>query len=293
MATPLHIIKIGGKLINDPDSLAEALAAFESIEGAKILIHGGGRKATQVSEELGIPVQMIEGRRITSAETLEVAIMVYAGLINKNIVAQLQSLDVNAIGLTGADANAITSVKRPVKDIDYGYVGDVQQVAEENIDKLLHAGLIPVFCALTHDGHGQLLNTNADTIAAQVAIAMTDKYDVTLSYCFEYKGVLLDINEPDISIGSLSHEAFEGMKTQGTINAGMIPKLSNGYDALAGGVKTVAICGVISRPTGFTITSTHSIIIIIQRYQQLSSTLIMTPSKSEKDGNKIHWVRRL
>lgn len=244
MTKPLRIVKIGGKLINDPKELDRCLVEFDKIEGDKILIHGGGRKASEVAEGLGIPVNMIEGRRITDAATLEIAIMVYAGLINKQIVALLQSMGINAIGLTGADGDSITSVKRPVTSIDYGYVGDVSDVNHKTISSLLNAGLTPAFCALTHDGSGQLLNTNADTIAAQVAIAMSNDYEVTLSYCFEYKGVLLDINDPDISIATLDYNAYVAMRKDGTINTGMIPKLSNGFDALKAGVEEVAICGL-------------------------------------------------
>lgn len=244
MNNSLRIVKIGGKLINDPAELDRCLTEFEKIEEDKILIHGGGRKASEVSKGLGIPVHMIEGRRITDLATLEIAVMVYAGLINKQIVASLQSKGINAIGMTGADGNSIRSIKRPVKEIDYGYVGDVQAVDGAVIQALLKAGLTPTFCALTHDRQGQLLNTNADTIAAQIAIAMTAYSQVTLSYCFEYKGVLLDINEPDISIASLDAATYDEMKKEGTINAGMIPKLSNGFDALTHGATEVAICGI-------------------------------------------------
>ena len=244
MSTPLHIIKIGGKLINDDVELTRCLEAFDKIEGHKILVHGGGRKATELSDQLDIEVKIIDGRRITSAATLEVAIMVFAGLINKTIVARLQARDVNALGLSGADGDTISAVKRPVNKIDYGYVGDIKSINISLINTLLANNVTPVFCALSHDRQGQMLNTNADTIAAQLAIALSKKYDVTLSYCFEYKGVLLDISDPDVSIGSMSSATFEAMKKNGAINSGMIPKLSNGFDALKEGVSKVAISGI-------------------------------------------------
>ncbi len=244
MNNTLQIIKIGGKLINDPEELDRLLTAFDRIKGPKILIHGGGRKATQLSKQMGLEVKMIEGRRITDADTLEVAVMVYAGLINKNIVAQLQSKGTNAIGLTGADGNIIQAHKRPVKTIDYGYVGDIDHVDGDSIYRLTEAGFCPVFCAISHDQQGQLLNTNADTIASVVAQSLADRYDVSLKFCFEYDGVLHSIDDPTDTIDSITEDLFDSMKEDGTINAGMIPKLSNGMDALRGGVREVAICGI-------------------------------------------------
>jgi len=240
----VQIIKIGGKLINDPAQLDKLLTAFAQIKGPKILIHGGGRKATELSNQMGLEVKIIDGRRITDRDTLDIAVMVYAGLINKNIVAHLQSKNINAIGLCGADGNIIKAHKRPVVDIDYGYVGDIDHVAGNRINKLLLAGFCPVFCAISHDLQGQLLNTNADTIASVVAQSMARSYEVSLKYCFEYDGVLHDISNPSDTISDISAEQLDHMKEDGTINAGMIPKLSNGMDALRGGVHQVAICGI-------------------------------------------------
>lgn len=244
MDNTIHVIKIGGRLINDQKMLAAFMDQFQQIDGHKILIHGGGRKATELSALLGIETRMIEGRRITNAGTLEVAIMVYAGLINKTIVAQLQAKTVNAIGLTGADADIIRSEKRPVGDIDYGYVGDIKHVDGRSLYNLLDRGVVPVISAITHDGQGQLLNTNADTIAAQIAIALVAYGHVHLSYCFEYNGVLYDLDEPQMTMSSINEGEFINMKTSGSINSGMIPKLSNGFDALKGQVATVDICGI-------------------------------------------------
>ena len=242
--TKLHVIKIGGKLINDPQELDKLLTAFSQLSAPKILIHGGGRKATELSKQMGLEVKMIDGRRITDRATLDVAVMVYAGLINKQIVAQLQTKNTLAIGLCGADGNMIQAHKRPVVDIDYGYVGDIEHVAGNRINKLFVAGFCPVFCAISHDQQGQLLNTNADTIASVVAQSMARSFEVSLKYCFEYLGVLHDIKNPDHTIDSISEDQLTKMQSDGTINAGMIPKLSNGIDAIKGGVHEVAICGV-------------------------------------------------
>jgi acetylglutamate kinase len=245
MALPqLHIVKIGGKLINEPEELDRFLTAFSQIEGPKILIHGGGRKATELSEQMGLEVKMIEGRRITDQDTLEVAIMVYAGLINKTITALLQSKGTNAIGLCGADGNMIKAHKRPIKEIDYGWVGDIDEVDGTMINSLLSVGFVPVFCAISHDQKGQLLNTNADTIASVVAKSMTHDYCVSLKFCFEFDGVLHSINDPQNTIDIITADLFDSMKSDGTINSGMIPKLSNGLDALKGGAHEVAVCGV-------------------------------------------------
>jgi len=244
MKAPLHIIKIGGRLINDPKSLDAFLNAFQRVSTPKILVHGGGRKATELSALLGIETRMIDGRRITNKETLEVAVMVYAGLINKTIVARLQALDINAIGLSGADADTVRATKRPVREVDYGYVGDIERVADGALQALLNSGITPVLCAISHDGSGQLLNTNADTIAAQVAIALSTSYQVHLSYCFEYPGVLYDIDAPELTMSTISEGEFINMKTSGTVNSGMIPKLSNGFDSLKGGVHEVHVCGI-------------------------------------------------
>ncbi|GAL78309.1 acetylglutamate kinase [Algibacter lectus] len=188
MKEKLSIIKIGGNIIEDETSLQAFLKLFANLEGKKILVHGGGKRATHIASKLGIESQMVNGRRITDAETLEVITMVYGGLVNKNVVAKLQALNTNAIGLTGADINSIQSVKRPVKDIDFGFVGDVESVAHDSINKLIQADFTPVFCAISHDGNGQLLNTNADTITSQVAIGMSKLYDTSIYYCFELNG---------------------------------------------------------------------------------------------------------
>ena len=240
----MHVVKIGGKLINDRSFLEAFLKAFGDISGPKILIHGGGRKATEISALLGIETRMVEGRRITNAETLEVAIMVYAGLINKTVVSQLQRMSINAIGLSGADADIVRAHKRLVKDINYGLVGDIDTINVDSLLSLSEAGFTPVICAISHDGQGQLLNTNADTIAAQIAVALSSTMKVKLSYCFEYDGVLYDINEPKLTMSAVSEGEFDDMKMSGSINSGMIPKLTNGFDALKGGVSEVSVCGI-------------------------------------------------
>lgn len=242
--TQLQIIKIGGELINDAVELQRFLHIFSQIEGPKILIHGGGRKATELSKQMGLEVKMIDGRRITDQATLEVAIMVYAGLINKSIVAQLQAKKNNAIGLCGADGNIIQAHKRPVSKIDYGWVGDIDAVNSTSVSHLITGGFTPVFCAISHDQEGQLLNTNADTIASVIAQAMSAEYKVSLKFCFEYDGVLHDISDPSDTIDIITEDLFESMKSDGTINAGMIPKLTNGLDALKGGSEEVSICGI-------------------------------------------------
>lgn len=240
----LHIIKIGGKLINEPELLSQALASISKLTEPTIVVHGGGRQATALCKSLGIPVQMIDGRRITDGPTLEVAIMVYAGLTNKRIVAQLHSLGRDAIGVSGADADLIRSIKRPPHPRDYGWVGDVTQVNAKRFGEFISQGLLPVCCALTHDGHGQMLNTNADTIAAEIAKAMAEHYQAHLSYCFEHEGVLTDVHDPYSVVSKLTSKAFQQMINEGSIHTGMIPKLSNGFDALSNGAHQVKICGI-------------------------------------------------
>ncbi|GAA3596572.1 acetylglutamate kinase [Flavivirga amylovorans] len=235
----LSIVKIGGNIIEDETSLKAFLKLFSNLEGKKILVHGGGKRATLVASKLGIESKMINGRRITDAETLEVITMVYGGLVNKNIVAKLQSLNTNAIGLTGADINSITSDKRPVKEIDFGFVGDVKRVAHESIDKLIQADFAPVFCAITHDGHGQLLNTNADTIASQVAVGMSHLYETSIYYCFELNGVLEDINNKNSVVKHINSKTYRELLEKGIIADGMLPKLENCFDALNNGVSTI------------------------------------------------------
>lgn len=238
----LTIIKIGGKVIDDTDALGQFLINFSAIAGAKILVHGGGKIASDFGKRLGVAPKLIDGRRITDEATLELVTMVYGGLVNKTIVAKLQSLSEDAIGLTGADANVLSANKRPAEPIDYGFAGDVtkENVNTDNLSKLLNAGLTPVFCALTHDGKGQLLNTNADTIASILSAALSQFYEVDLVYCFEEKGVLSDF-ENQIVINEIGMNTYQMLKQDGTINEGMIPKMDNAFDALKSGVGSVRI----------------------------------------------------
>lgn len=237
----LTIIKVGGKVVETPDSLTALLAQFSTIGGSKILVHGGGRTATQLAARLGIESRMVNGRRITDKETLDVVTMVYAGLVNKTIVAQLQALDINALGLTGADLNYMRSEKRPVGDVDYGFVGDVKAVQPGIIASLLQQGVVPVLAPLTHDKQGLLLNTNADTIAGETAKAMAHFFKVTLVYCFEKKGVLLDETDDDSVLPTLNREQFRDYVAKGVIQGGMIPKLENAFEAIDAGVSSVVI----------------------------------------------------
>jgi len=239
----LYIVKIGGNVIDNADNLYCFLRNFTALKGHKILVHGGGKAATRLSATLGIEANMADGRRITDIETLRVVTMVYGGLINKNIVAALQSLGNNAIGLTGADADVIRAKKRPVAAIDYGFAGDIDatSVNTENIGKLMDTGFTPVFCALTHDGKGQLLNTNADTIASALAVALAPNYDTTLIYCFEKKGVLKDIDDERSLIHEIDPKLYQELKKNQTVHSGMLPKLDNAFAAIAAGVKAVII----------------------------------------------------
>ena len=205
------------------------------------MVHGGGKRATHIASKLGIESKMVKGRRVTDPETLEVITMVYGGLVNKNVVAKLQALGTDAIGLTGADINSIQSDKRPVKDIDFGFVGDVKKVASKSINKLLKADFTPVFCAITHDGNGQLLNTNADTIASKIAVGMSEIYDTSIYYCFELNGVLEDFNDKESIIKKINSENYQKLLKEGIISDGMIPKLDNCFDALNSGVQKVHI----------------------------------------------------
>lgn len=240
----LSIVKVGGKIIDDKKLLAGFLDSFREIKGAKILVHGGGKVATQLSEKLGLKVKMIDGRRITDQSTLSIAVSTYAGLINKTIVAQLQSLGCQAIGLSGADANIIQSHKREVKDIDYGFVGDIDMVDHEFLHQLIKMNIVPVLCPITHDNKGQLLNTNADSIAAKVTKAMTAIYKVKLKYCFEYNGVLGDLNDPNSMLDVVTKEESDAYIKSGVFAGGMIPKVENAFDALENGAHAVNICGI-------------------------------------------------
>lgn len=237
----LNIVKIGGAVIEEEAKLLPFLENFAALEGPKILVHGGGKKATSWAEKLGIPVQMKDGRRLTDAATLELITGLYAGQVNKNIVAHLQGMDCNALGLSGADANAIQAVKRPVKAIDYGFVGDVKQVNDTWFKHLLDQNISPVCCAITHDKNGQLFNTNADTITAEIGKALAQDFEVKISYCFELPGVMKDINDPNSLIEKINQASYQQLLLNNTISAGMLPKLHNAFDALQAGVKEVAI----------------------------------------------------
>lgn len=241
MKDSLVIVKVGGKIVEDNNTLQQLLKDFAAIPGKKILVHGGGRSATAMATRLGIESKMVEGRRITDADMLQVVTMVYGGLVNKNIVAGLQAKGLNAIGLTGADGNVIRSVKRPVKDIDWGFVGDVEAVNTDTLTTILNQDMIPVLAPLTHDGNGQLLNTNADTIAGETAKALSRIYKVTLVYCFEKPGVLLHEDDDNSVIPYISYYDFPRLVEDGTISGGMIPKLQNAFSALQAGVTSVLI----------------------------------------------------
>ena len=235
------LVKIGGNIIDDSAELAQFLADFSKIEGYKVLVHGGGKSATKMAESIGLTPKMIDGRRITNAPMLEVAVMIYAGQINKNIVAQLQAHNSNAMGFTGADGNLIQSEKRNHPTIDYGFVGDVKKVNPTLLASLLNNNIVPVFCAITHDGNGQLLNTNADTIASELAIALSGVFDVTLNYCFEKPGVLFDAEDDSSVIPIINQELYSKLKSEKAIHSGMIPKLDNCFNSLAKGVQKIKI----------------------------------------------------
>jgi acetylglutamate kinase len=237
----LTLIKVGGKIVEEERTLHNLLNVFSEIEGAKALVHGGGRLATKMAKQLGIESKMVEGRRITDMETLRIVTMVYAGLVNKNIVARLQALDVNAVGLTGADMNVMRSEKRPVGSVDYGFVGDVKEVNASALSMLLENGYVPVLSPLTHDKKGNLLNTNADTIAGEAAKALAKSFDVTLIFCFEKSGVLRDEQDDSSVIPRINREMFDTYKKQGIICGGMIPKLENSFRAIEAGVRQVII----------------------------------------------------
>ena len=242
MKEKLTIVKVGGAVVEDELQLSQLLRDFSAIEGRKVLVHGGGRKATKMAERLGIETQMVNGRRITDSDMLEVVTMVYGGLVNKNLVARLQANGVNAMGLTGADANAIRSHKRPLKDgIDYGWVGDVDAADGHMLSRLIEAGITPVMAPLTHDGEGHILNTNADTIASETAKALATFYDVTLIFSFEKKGVLMNPDDDESVIPSITRTLFNKYKTDGIISGGMLPKVENALAAVEAGVSRVII----------------------------------------------------
>jgi acetylglutamate kinase len=237
----ISIIKIGGNIIDNEANLASFLNAYAAVEGKKILIHGGGKLATKMAADLNIPQQMVDGRRITDAATLKIVTMVYAGYINKNIVAALQSKNINALGICGADANIIRAHKRMHENIDYGFVGDIDAVDTEKIIQLIEAGVSLVVAPITHDGAGQLLNTNADTMAQAIATAISSVYQVSLVYSFEKKGVLSDIHNNDSVIPVINPENYVSLKASGQVNEGMIPKLDNAFEALQKGVSRIII----------------------------------------------------
>ena len=236
------IVKVGGAIVEDNEQLAQLLTDFAAIPGKKVLVHGGGRRATKVAAALGIESKMVNGRRITDAQMLEVVTMVYGGLVNKNLVAKLQAKGVNALGLTGADMDVIHSHKRPVKDgVDFGYVGDVERANGKMLQTLIQEGITPVMAPLTHDGNGNILNTNADTIASETAKALAPYYDVPLIYSFEKKGVLSNPDDDNSVIPVITRSDFEKYQADGTIGGGMIPKIENALAAVDAGVKEVII----------------------------------------------------
>ena len=242
MKQKLTIVKVGGAVVEDETQLTQLLKDFSAISGRKVLIHGGGRRATQVAASLGIESKMVGGRRITDADMLSVVTMVYGGLVNKNLVARLQANGVNALGLTGADIDVIRSHKRPLKDgIDFGYVGDVDKADGQMLSRLIEAGITPVMAPLTHDGQGNILNTNADTIASETAKALAPFYDVTLIYSFEKKGVLSNPDDDNSVIPTITRADFERYKADGTISGGMLPKIENALSAIDKGVNRVII----------------------------------------------------
>lgn len=242
MMEKITVIKVGGAVVEDEAQLTQLLQDFSAIEGRKVLVHGGGRMATKVAAQLGIETQMVNGRRITDASMLEVVTMVYGGLVNKNVVARLQAQGIDALGLTGADIDVIRSHKRPLKNgVDYGFVGDVDRADGDKLHTLIEAGIVPVMAPLTHDGMGNILNTNADTIAGETAKALAKHYDVTLVFCFEKKGVLSNPDDDESVIPTITRADFDRYVADGTISGGMIPKIENAFNAIDAGVGRVVI----------------------------------------------------
>ena len=242
MKEKITIVKVGGAIVEDEARLDQLLHDFGAIEGRKVLVHGGGRRATKVAASLGIESQMVNGRRITDAKMLDVVTMVYGGLVNKHVVARLQAHGVNALGLTGADMGVILSHRRPIQDgVDFGFVGDVDQVNGIALQVLVEAGITPVMAPLTHDGKGNILNTNADTIASETAKALAPYYDVTLIFSFEKKGVLSNPDDDDSVIPTITRADFIKYKADGTISGGMLPKIENALSAIDAGVARVII----------------------------------------------------
>lgn len=241
MKEHLTIIKVGGKIVENSESLNSLLKDFAAVEGKKLLVHGGGRSATQMAARLGVETKMVDGRRITDEAMLEVVTMVYGGLVNKRIVAGLQALGIDAVGLTGADMNIVLSDKRKVSTVDYGWVGDVKRVNAEAVATLIESGCCPVVAPLTHDGCGHMLNTNADTMAGEMAKAMAAHYDVTLMFCFEKPGVLADENDDSSLIPTITPAVLDDLKRRGVVSGGMIPKLDNAIACVSAGVESVVI----------------------------------------------------
>ncbi|MBO7202684.1 MAG: acetylglutamate kinase [Paludibacteraceae bacterium] len=237
----LTLIKVGGQIVEEPETLNALLKDFSALNGKKVLVHGGGRAATRIASQLGIESKMINGRRVTDTDMLNVVTMVYGGLVNKKIVSGLQALGINALGLTGADMNYMRSDKRPVKEVDYGFVGDVKEVNSDILADLIEKNVVPVLAPLTHDGNGNMLNTNADTIAAEAAKALAKHFDVTLMFCFEKKGVLRNAEDEESVIETISKKDFIEYVNDGIIQGGMIPKLENAFDAIDNGVSQVVI----------------------------------------------------
>lgn len=237
----LTVVKVGGKIVENEASLQQLLDGFATLDGPKVLVHGGGRTATDLATRMGIETQMVDGRRITDADMLSIVTMVYGGLVNKHVVAALQSRGIQALGLTGADMDVIRSHRRAPNPIDFGFVGDVDRVNADALCSLIGKGITPVMAPLTHDGQGQLLNTNADTIAGETAKALASHYEVTLIYCFEHAGVLRTPKDENSVISHINAASFEALVTDGTISGGMIPKIQNSLQAVAAGVKRVII----------------------------------------------------
>ncbi len=254
----IKVVKIGGNVVDNLEALSRFIADFASLDGKKILVHGGGKEATRMSARMEIPTTMIEGRRVTTRETLDVVTMVYAGLVNKRIVSMLQVAGCNALGLTGADGNAIKATRRKPQPIDYGYVGDIDpdNVNDRFIASLLDMGITPVFCAITHDGNGSLLNCNADTIASSVTIGASRIEPAELIYCFEQPGVMEDIERPDSLIPHITPGSYADLRSRGIVNKGMIPKIDNAFAAIDKGVTSVTIkhSDNLTKPVGTTIT---------------------------------------
>lgn len=255
----ITVVKIGGNVVDNPEALSRFVNDFAKLQGPKILVHGGGKEATRLSARLEIPTTMIEGRRVTTRETLDVVTMVYAGLINKRIVSALQSCGCNAIGLSGADGNVIPATRRPATPIDYGFVGDIDasRINTAFLATLLDSGIVPVFCAIMHDGNGTLLNCNADSVASAVAVAASRIAPTRLVFCFEKDGVLTDVDNPGSLIESVTPQSYTGLRAGGVVNKGMIPKIDNAFAAIAAGVESVTIkhSDNLLNPRGTTITA--------------------------------------